>query len=185
MKIDITRAEGYRKDMTPEEKLKLYESYDVDLSGFVKKDVADRLSSEAAEWKRKYNATLGEQERKAAEEAERYASMEKELTTLRRAQTIDRHTAEYVSLGFSRELAAQTAEAMADGRMDAVFANFAAHQSERDAQLKAELLKTTPTPPPGQPGAGPDYAKMAETAFANGDYAGGTYYTRLSQQQKE
>ncbi len=182
MRIDITRMEGYRADMSPEEKLKLYEAYDIDMTGFVRKDVSDKNASEAAEWKRKYNATLSEQERKASEDKERYASMEAELNKLRRAQTIDRHTAEYVSLGFSKELATQTAEAMADGRMDAVFANFAKHQGERDAQLKAEILKSTPQPPAGTPSGETDYKSMSDEAFNKGDLTAGVYYARLAQQ---
>jgi hypothetical protein len=42
-KIDVTKIEGYA-DMTPEEKLKALEGYDVpdpDYSGYVKKDVFD------------------------------------------------------------------------------------------------------------------------------------------------
>lgn len=39
MKIDITKMEGYREDMTAEEKLALYSSYEFtpDYTGYVKK----------------------------------------------------------------------------------------------------------------------------------------------------
>lgn len=44
MKIDITKMEGYREDMTAEEKLALYSSYEFtpDYTGYVKKDVFDK-----------------------------------------------------------------------------------------------------------------------------------------------
>ena len=50
MKIDITKLDGYREDMTAEEKVALYEAYEYepDYTGYVKKDVFDKKASEAA-----------------------------------------------------------------------------------------------------------------------------------------
>lgn len=185
MKIDITKLSGYRSDMSAEEKLALYEGYDIDLSGMVKKEQLDKAASEAAEWKRKYNATLSESEQKAAAEAERFSDMEKKLAAMQRRETIGKHVAEYVALGFDRALAAETAEAMADGKMDVVFANMAKHQAARDGNLRAEILKSTPTPPAGNGMSGADYRKMAEEAYSRSDYSAAAYYTRLDQQNQQ
>ena len=59
-KIDVTKIEGYA-DMTPEEKLKALEGYDVpdpDYSGYVKKDVFDKTASELAAKKKELNGKL-------------------------------------------------------------------------------------------------------------------------------
>ena len=60
MKLDITKIPGYKADMSAEEQLKLVAAHEIDLSGYVKKDVADKYASEAAEYKKKFTATLGE-----------------------------------------------------------------------------------------------------------------------------
>lgn len=183
MKIDFTKIPGYTAEMSAEDKLKLIEGYDIDMSGFVTKAAADKLSSEAAEYKRKYRDTLSEQERRDAELAEQNKQRDKELADLKRERAIDKQTAKYLALGFEAELAAATAEASVDGNTDVVFANMAKHQQDRDAKLKADLLKTTPTPAQGDApiAASQQYEQMAADAYARGDYSAGAYYTRLSQ----
>lgn len=184
MKLDITKLEGYRSDMTPEQKLALYEKAEFDLSGFVPKSTADKYASEAAEFRKKYNETLSEQERKEAEKAEADKKRQDEFDKLRREVDVTKHKAKFLELGFEAKLAAETAEALFDGKMDVVFANQAKHQEAMKSAMKAELLKTTPTPPGG---TGPidanAYAKKAEDAMAAGDFAAGAYYTRLAQTQ--
>lgn len=183
MKIDITKIPGYAAEMSAEDKLKLIEGYDIDMSGYVSKATADKYTSELAEYKRKYNATLSEQERKEAELAEQNKQRDKELEELKRERAIDKQTAKYLSLGFEPELASATAIASVDGNTDVVFTNMAKHQQDRDAKLKAEILKNTPTPPSGDaPNVTAQYEKMAAEAYASGDYSTGAYYTRLSQQ---
>lgn len=83
MKIDITKMEGYREDMTAEEKLALYSSYEFtpDYTGYVKKDVFDKKASEAAELSRnlksyKEKEMTDEQRRAEAEKAAKDAENE-------------------------------------------------------------------------------------------------------------
>lgn len=183
MKLDITKIPGYKEEMTPEEQLKLIREHDIDLSGYVKKEVADRYASEAADYKKKYNATLGEQERKSAEDADRMKAMEDELNSLRRERAISKYTADYIGLGFEKELADATAKAFADGKTDVVFQNLAKHQESMQAKLKAELMQDTPKPDGGAAkNGGIDYAAKAQEALERGDTAASVYYTRLAQQ---
>ena len=59
MKIDITKIEGYRDDMTVEEKLELVLGYEIpepDYSGYVKKSVFDKTASELADVKKQLKA---------------------------------------------------------------------------------------------------------------------------------
>ena len=183
MKFDITKIPGYAQDMPAEDVLKLIDGYEIDLSGYVPKATADKYASEAADYKKKYNATLTEQERKEAEIAEENKRRDQELTDLRRERAIDKQVAKFLALGFEAELAAATAVASVDGDTDKVFANMTKHQQDREAKLRADLLKTTPAPASGDAPtvASQQYEKMAADAYANGDYSAGAYYTRLSQ----
>ena len=55
MKIDITKLEGYKDDMTAEEKLALYEAYEIaepSYEGYIKKDTFDKTASELAQIKK-------------------------------------------------------------------------------------------------------------------------------------
>ena len=109
MKFDITKVPGYAAEMSAEDKLKLIEGFEIDLSGYVLKSVSDKNASEAAEYKKKYNATLTEQERREAELAEINKQRDAELAQLKRERAIDQQTAKYISLGFDAELATATA----------------------------------------------------------------------------
>lgn len=187
MRLDITKMEGYRDDLSAEEKLALYEKAEIDLSGYVSKSTADKYASEAAEYKRKYNTTLSEQERKAEEENEARSKMEKELADLKRERLIDRNTAELLKIGFSNELAESGAKALADGNLTAVFESMAKHMKAFETNLRAEMLKSTPKPPSGIVGR-QDTAtmlKQVEEAQARGDYAAAAYYNRLAEQAKQ
>ena len=82
MKIDITKIPGYEPNMPAEDVLKLISGYEIDLSGYVPKATADKYASEAADFRKKYNATLSEQERKEAEIAEQNKQRYKELADL-------------------------------------------------------------------------------------------------------
>lgn len=74
MKIDITKLDGYREDMTAEEKVALYEAYEYepDYTGYVKKDVFDKKASEAASLSRELKGykekEMTEEQRKAEQE---------------------------------------------------------------------------------------------------------------------
>ena len=127
MKFDITKVPGYAAEMSAEDKLKLIEGFEIDLSGYVLKSVSDKNASEAAEYKKKYNATLTEQERREAELAEINKQRDAELAQLKRERAIDQQTAKYISLGFDAELATATAIASVEGNTDTVFANIAKH----------------------------------------------------------
>ena len=87
MKIDITKIEGYA-DMTAEEKLAALEAYEMDTTGYVKKDLLDKATSEAAQYKRQLREKLSADEQAQAEQAEALKSMQTELETLRTEKVI-------------------------------------------------------------------------------------------------
>ena len=121
-KIDISKIDGYA-DMTPEQKiaaLEAFETEDPDYSGYVKKDIFDKTASELAAKKKELNEKLTEDEQKKQKEQE-----ERE-----------------------EKLADATAEAMADGDTEKVFANQKKHLENVEKKVRAEALKDTPKPTP-------------------------------------
>ena len=174
-KIDVSTIEGYA-EMTPEQKVAALESYSVpdpDYTGYVKKDVLDKAAHEAAEWKKKHNALLSEDERKQAEQDEKNEKIMKELDDLRRDKKISSYKASILGVGgFDAELADETAKALADGNMDTVFANMVKAKDASIQEYRADAMKKNQRPPVGMPAEGAiDYEKRANDALAAGDIA--------------
>lgn len=178
-KIDTSKIAGY-ESMSAEEKLAALEGYE--FSDVVSKSVLDKATSEAAEWKRKYNSTLSEAEqaRIAAEEAAKATS--DRLAELERKDKISTAKDRYIKSGFTPELALATAEAFVDGNMDAVLENVSKHATEVATAARDAALKDTPAPPAGGKAVlgKAEYQKRAEEAAANGDFTTAAYYQRIS-----
>lgn len=89
------------------------------------KRATDNASSDAAKWKDKYKSTLSEAEKAEAERAEAERALREENELLKRDRVIGAYSTQALSLdGYNAALAAQTAEAMANGDMGTVFAVF-------------------------------------------------------------
>ena len=114
MKIDTTKIEGYA-DMTAEEKLAALEAYDVDTTGLVRKDLLDKAASEAAAYKKQLREKLSADEQAEAERQEALKSMQAELETLRAEKAVEAATKKWMGLGYSEQLATETAKAMGSG----------------------------------------------------------------------
>ena len=161
-KIDVTKIEGYEQ-MTPEQKLAALEGFEYeDNAAEVErlKNANSKANSEAAEWKRKHNALLTEDEKKKQEDADRFAQMEKELDDLRKDKAVSEHKAKFIAQGYPEALAEETAKSMADGDTTKVFANMGKFLTDHDKALKAEILKGTPTPPAGDGSDGMTLEKL-------------------------
>ena len=150
MKIKIENYEN----MTPEEKLAALEAYDPEKDGFVSKTLFDKTSSEAASYKKQLREKQSDEEAKAAKEAEERAALMARLEELEKEKVVGSYTNSYLSLGFDNKTAKATAEALAKGDMDVVFANHKAHIESREKALRTELLKQTPPPASGTPDKG-------------------------------
>jgi hypothetical protein len=166
MKIDVTKIENY-STMTAEEKLAALETYEYDAIDNSEVDklrnAVSKANSEAAEWKKKYNSKLSEEEKKEAERAAKEAEIQAELETLRRETAVSRYKADFIGLGYDEKLAEDTAKALADGDMAKVFANQKAHQDALAKAAKAAALAGGDPPPAGKndPPKG-DRAKLIE-----------------------
>ena len=153
-KINTSGIKGY-ESMTPEQKLAALEAYEYeDNAGELEryKSAVSKANSEAADWKKKYNDQLSEEERKAAASAEEIENMKNELASLRRDKTVSEYTAKFLALGYEAALASDTAAAFADGDTTKVLANQQKFLEAHDKALKADLLKNGSTPPAGSEG---------------------------------
>lgn len=188
-KIDTSKIEGYA-NMTPEQKLAALEGFEYEDNSAElekQKNALSKANSEAAEWKRKHNALLSEEEKKKQEDADKLAQMEQELADLRQGKTVSEYKAKFVAQGYDEALAEETAKALADGDSAKVFANQSKFLEEYAKKVKADAIKKTPKPGAGAgSGSGTedavDYGKKIEEAQKNGDITAVAYYTRLKAQ---
>ncbi len=147
-KIDVSKIEGYA-EMSAEEKLKALEAYDVpdpDLSGYVSKEQFDKTASELAAKKKELRDKMTDDEAAKQKEQEERDNMQKELDALRRESLVSKNKARLVALGYEEALADETAEAMADGKIEKVLANQKKHLEAFEKKVRAGALKNTPKP---------------------------------------
>lgn len=150
MKIDVTQIEGYA-DMTPEQKLKALEGFDMpdpDYSGYVKKDVFDKTASELAATKKELKDKLSDEEKAKLEAEQKSQELQANYEKLLRESNISKATAKFLALGYDDKLAAETAEAYVDGDTEKVFANQQKAQAAFEKKIRADALKDTPKPTP-------------------------------------
>lgn len=129
------------------------------------KNLLSKANSEAASYKKTLREHQTEEERKAADLAEKQAAMEAELENYRKRETIANHKAKFIGLGFDEETATKTAESLASGDTDAVFANLKtltdniAHNAITKAMVSQKGLTT------GQPINSADEQKAQDAAL--------------------
>lgn len=148
------RIAGYA-EMSAEDKLKALEALEeADNSAELErmKNAVSKANSEAAAWKKKHNELLGEEERKKQEQADHLAQVEKELADLRKEKTVSEYAAKFLGMGYEESLAKETAQAMADGDTEKVFANQVKFNDSLKKSAIADKLKSTPRPGVGSDG---------------------------------
>ena len=147
-KIDTSKIEGY-ENMTDEEKVKALEAYtiaDPDFSGYVKKDVFDKTASDLAKAKKDLKDRMTEEEVKKAEAEAELQKYKEQAQSLQREKTIAENKAKFVSLGYSDDLAQETAEAMEKGDYATVFKNQQTVIENVKKIAKGEAMASTPPP---------------------------------------
>lgn len=173
--------------MSTEDKLKALEGFEYEDNAAElsrQKNAISKANSDAAQWKKKYNDMLSEDERKKQEQADSIAAMQKELDELRTAKTVSEYKAKFVAQGYAEDLADDTAKALAAGDSAKVFANQQKFLDEYAKKVKSDILKGTPAPHGGAGPVGVDYDKKIEEARASKNYAEFAYYTRLKAQEE-
>ena len=115
----------------------------------IAKSQFDKLASELAAAKKQLRAKMSEDEAKELDRQQEIESAKQELEQLRKEKTLTTYKASFLSLGYDDELASETADALAEGDMDAVFANMKKYGTNIEKALRAKILKETPVPPAG------------------------------------
>lgn len=188
MKIDTTKIPGF--DALTEEQKNAISGMsfpdEPNMKDYVKKDLLDKATHEAAEWKKKHNELLAGDNAMKIQNDQEIENMKNQIAELKKNEQISGYTAKYLAQGYTEDLAQSTAKALADGDMEKVFENQKKFTDSYAEQVKKGLLESTPRPPEGNPGEhGTDYAKLAENARLSGDYARQAAYIRISQQKQE
>ena len=115
------------------------------------KAALSKANSEAAEYKRALREKQTEAERAEAERAEADKAMREELESLRRDKAVGAYTNKCLALNFDAELAAKTANALADGNMDGLFECLKAFVAATTTRLNNEALNRQPGLSTGAP----------------------------------
>lgn len=121
----------------------------------------DKAASEASDYKKKYNATLSEQERASQEKAEEQARRDERLEELERELSVRRFTESYLDLGYDKESAIAAATAQVDNDVETLFK---LQKKIIDAKVQAkeqELYKSIPRAKTGV------YASMTKEQIMN------------------
>ena len=116
----------------------------------------DKAASEASDYKKKYNATLSEQERASQEKAEEQARRDERLAELERENSIHRFTEQFLDLGYDKASAVEAATAQVDGDVDALFKLQKKIIDEKVLAKEQELIKDMPRATTGR------YASMTK-----------------------
>lgn len=178
-------GEAYKEDMTNDEIVEALANVSLpqDNSDELKryKDAVSKANSEAADYKRKLKERMSEEEKKASEDAERYAKLEAENKELNRRILVADYTSKFLASGMDQEMASKSAEAAFNGDFDTVIANFNTQMASVKETVKAELLNSTPSLVGGNTTKVKDYSNEIAAAVSGNDMATAVALTRLQQ----
>lgn len=104
----------------------------------------DKASSEAADYKKKYKASLNEAETASLEKAEKEAEREEQFKTLLRENQINKLEKSYLSIGYTAEEASQIAIAEIDEDFETKVKIIANVDARKRKEYEAEFLKNRP-----------------------------------------
>lgn len=108
------------------------------------KKAQEDAATDASNWKKKYNATLSDAEKLAQEKADKEAEKDAELARLRKESAVSKYEKNFLTLGYSQELAKKAAEAQFDGDTDTLFLVQSQAQEAIVKAKEAEWYKNRP-----------------------------------------
>lgn len=135
------------------------------------KKAQERAASEAADYKKKYNATLTDAQKAAQEKAEKEAERQEQFDKLLKENTVNKLSKNFLKLGYPEDKAEEAANAQYDGDTETLFRIQSEVQESLIKQKEAEWLKSRP---PVTTGAGDG---NAEDPFLKGFNSVGNKYT--------
>lgn len=108
------------------------------------KKAQEDAATDASNWKKKYNATLSDAEKLAQEKADKEAEKDAELAKLRKESAVSKYEKNFLTLGYSQELAKKAAEAQFEGDTDTLFLVQSQAQEAIVKAKEAEWYKNRP-----------------------------------------
>lgn len=170
VKVDVKNIPNFDA-MSAEDKIKALMNYevdapDIDMTGYVPKEVFDKKASEAAALSKQLKSKLTESELAEAESKQALDDLKNELESLKKEKTISGYKAEYLGLGYSEETAQASAVALAEGNHNKVFELQKAFIEEQKKQASANALNAQPGLTTGKALTG-DEAQKAQDAQIN------------------
>lgn len=153
MNIKDLLKDAYKEGMTLEEIETALESIELPTDNSAEldklKNALSKSNSEAADYKRQLKEKMSADEIKAKEDAEKQEKLQKDYDELVKKVAVSENKAKLLGLGYEDTLATETAEAMANGELDKVFANQKKHLDAMEKKVRSEILKDTPKPDGG------------------------------------
>lgn len=155
MKLKDLLGDSYKEGMTPEEIEAALDKLEAPKDEKAQKEI-ERLTAaltksnaEAAENKRKLRERQSEEEKAKEEKEQEVNALREENAALKKEKELAINKSQLIALGYDAALATETAQAMMDGDTEKVFGNQKKFLEQQRSLIEAELMKKTPTPPPG------------------------------------
>lgn len=108
------------------------------------KRAQEKAASDAADWKKKYNATLTDAQKAAQEKAEKEAERQEQFDKLLKENTVNKLSKNFLKLGYPEDKAEEAANAQYDGDTETLFRIQSEVQESLIKQKEAEWLKSRP-----------------------------------------
>ena len=108
------------------------------------KKLQEKAASEAADYKKKYNATLTDAQKAAQEKAEKEAERQEQFDKLLKENSVNKLSKNFLKLGYPEDKAEEAANAQYDGDTETLFRIQSEVQESLIKQKEAEWLKSRP-----------------------------------------
>lgn len=152
MTIQEMLGDAYKDGMTAEDILKLdFEDGTTALKTELQKakNSVSKANSEAAEYKRKLQEKMTEDELAKQQRDEELQQLKDSYNELKKQAELSSYEAKYKSLGYDDTSSKEAAQAVVDGDLEKVFKLQKEFNATLEKNIKADLLKQTPTPTGG------------------------------------
>lgn len=154
MNIKDLLGDAYKEGMTVEEitaaleKVSLPDDSSAEMEKL--KSALSKSNSAAADYKKQLRAKQTEDEAAKQKEQEEREELQSKYEQLLHKTSVSENKAKLMAVGYDEKLANETAEAMAKGDLEKVFANQKTHLEAFEKKVRAEALKDTPPPVGGE-----------------------------------
>lgn len=186
MYLQDLMGDNYKEGMTLDEVSEFLEKNHAESDKTVKKykDLLSKANSEAADYKRKLRSTMSEQEQADQAHKEEFERLQARCAELEKSQKLADETNRFLELGYPKELAVESANALVEGNSQALVESQAKFIDMVKKSAIETALKDTIKPSGSYTEKPKDYSALIDQALSKGSNAEAAYYMRLAQEQK-